>query len=80
VYVARIVHDFLMDMLYPILLPLGFIISPVRNHMVRICFILVNACDLLWHEPESRTVCSSALDIIPCTHPNLPNCLESPGG
>jgi hypothetical protein len=48
--------------------------------MVRICFILVNTCVLWWHKPESRTVCSSTVNTVSCTHVNLPNRFESLGG
>jgi hypothetical protein len=56
------------------------VIRQVGNHMDRTCFILVNACVLWWHKPESRTVCSSTMDTVSCTHVNLPNHFESLGG
>jgi hypothetical protein len=55
---------------------LGCIIKQVRNYMDRTCFILVNACVLWWHKPESQTVCSSTMETVSCTQLNLPNHFE----
>jgi hypothetical protein len=48
--------------------------------MVRTCFILVNACVLWWLKLEPRTVSSSTLGIVSCTHVNPPSHSESLGG
>jgi hypothetical protein len=59
---------------------LDCIIRPVRKHMVRIGFIPVNTFASWGHKPESRTMRSSIVDTVSCTHVKLPNPFESLGG
>jgi hypothetical protein len=44
------------------------------------CFVFVNACALWWLKLDPRTVSSSTLGTVSCTHVDTPSHSESLGG